>query len=162
MLTSLIALTLLWRRLSSIFDLWLLVAMCALLVELVIVTMLMTSRFSVGFYSSGVLSVIVSTCVLVALLVEAGRLHHTLQRDSRSGVADLQTVVAAIAAEMRQPLTGIVTRGTAARRYLERSPPDVDKVKSLLDEIVHASFQADEVIESNRALFIDRAGDRKT
>jgi hypothetical protein len=150
LLTCILALTLLWARSTSILDLWLMVAISALLVELVIVTMLITGRFSVGFYASGALSVIVSTSVLVALVIETKRLYQTLQRDRKSKLADLATVVAKIAHEVRQPLTGIVTMSAAAKRFLERSPPDVENVKDMLDKITSASFRANEVFNNNR------------
>lgn len=152
LLTCITALTLLWARGTSTLDLWLTVAVCALLVELLIVTMMMTGRFSLGFYASGVLSVIVSTSVLVALLMETSTLYRTLQRDRKRRLTDLETVVAKIAQGVRQPLTSIVTTGAAAKQFLEQSPPDFEAVKRMLDEIVDASFRANEVFENNRVL----------
>lgn len=150
LLTCTIALTLLWARCTSVLDLWLMVAISALLVELIMVTMIITGRFSVGFYASGALSVVVSTSVLVALLTETKRLYRTLQRDDRKDKrTDLETVVARIAQEVRQPLTEIVTTGAAARQFLEQSPPDVENVKDMLDQIISASFRADEVFKNN-------------
>ena len=149
LLTCIIALTLLWARITSVLDLWLMVAISALLVELVMVTMIITGRFSVGFYASGALSVIVSTSVLVALLTETKRLYRALQRDCQSKPADLETVVARIVHEVRQPLTGIVTMGAAAKQFLELSPPDVENARDMLDQMISASFRANEVFKSN-------------
>ena len=64
----------------------------------------------------------------------------------------LETVVAKIAHNVRQPLTSIVTTGAAAKQFLEQSPPDLEAVKRMLDEIVGASFRASEVFESKRVL----------
>ena len=64
----------------------------------------------------------------------------------------LETVVARIAHDVRQPLTCIVTTGAAAKQFLEQSPPDLEAVKRMLDEIVGASFRANEVFENNRVL----------
>jgi hypothetical protein len=64
----------------------------------------------------------------------------------------LETVVAKIAHDVRQPLTCIVTTGAAAKQFLEQSPPDLEAVKRMLDEIVGASFRANEVFESHRVL----------
>jgi signal transduction histidine kinase len=153
--TCTIALTLLWARCTSVLDLWLMVAISALLLELIMVTMIITGRFSVGFYASGALSVIVSTSVLVALLTETKRLYRTLQRDRKGRRTDLETVVAKIAQEVRQPLTGIVTMGAAAKQFLEQSPPDVESVKDMLDQMISASFQANEAFKNS---WIVRAG----
>ena len=64
----------------------------------------------------------------------------------------LETVVARIAHDVRQPLTCIVTTGAAAKQFLEQSPPDLEAVKRMLDEMVCASFRANEVFENNRVL----------
>jgi C4-dicarboxylate-specific signal transduction histidine kinase len=49
-------------------------------------------------------------------------------------------------------LTGITTRTAAARRFLERKPPDIDRVREILEEVAGASFRSTEVIESFRTL----------
>jgi hypothetical protein len=64
----------------------------------------------------------------------------------------LETVVARIAQNVRQPLTSIVTTAAAAKQSLEKSPLDLEAVKGMLDEIVGASFRASEVFESKRVL----------
>ena len=64
----------------------------------------------------------------------------------------LETVVAKIAHNVRQPLTSIVTTADAAKQSLEQSPLDLEAVKGMLDEIVGASFRASEVFESKRVL----------
>ena len=51
-LTYVLALVLLWSRGKSVLDLWLMVALCALLLETTIVAFLVTGRFSVGFYAN--------------------------------------------------------------------------------------------------------------
>ena len=66
---------------------------------------------------------------------------------------NLETAVAAIAHEVRQPLTGIATKTAAARRFLSREPPDIPRVQSILDEVTSAGFRTNEVIESVHALF---------
>jgi hypothetical protein len=70
-----------------------------------------------------------------------------------------ETVVAKIARDVRQPLTSIVITGAAAKQLLEQSPPDLEAVKRMLDEIVGESFRANEVFENNRVLLgEDRPG----
>ena len=160
LLTCVLALLLVWTRRTSVLDLWLMVAICALIADLTMVTLSLTARFSLGFYSIRVFSVVVSTVVLVVLLSETTRLYarlsianSKLQRERESKLANLEAVVAAIAHEVRQPLTGIASQAAAGRRFIGRALPDIHRVKSIFDEIERASFHADEVFDSIRTLF---------
>ena len=60
---------------------------------------------------------------------------------------------ATIAHEVNQPLTGIVTRASAARRWLSGESPDVGKARDALDQIVEAGHRAGDVVTSVRAMF---------
>jgi hypothetical protein len=71
---SMAALLLLWVRRRSVLDLWLMVAVSALLAELATVVFVIPGRFSIGFYLGRIFSLVVSTAVLVALLWEPIRL----------------------------------------------------------------------------------------
>ena len=78
-----------------------------------------------------------------------------LQRERATKLLNVTAAVGALTHQMRQPLTGIGTRASVARRFLEQSPPDIDKVQRIQDEIVGAASHANEAIESVRALFKD-------
>ena len=160
LITSVIALVVLWIRQELILDLWLLVSVLATVAEQGVVSILIAGRFSVGFYSSRVFSVAVSTVVMMALLSEMAavyarlaRANRTLQRERDGKLMNLEAALAAIAHEVRQPLTGISTKSAAARRFLSRAPPDIPRVQAILDEVTSAGFRTNEVIESVRALF---------
>ena len=61
---------------------------------------------------------------------------------------------AAIAHEVNQPLTGIVTRANAALRWLAaKDGPQVAKARDALNGIVTAGHHASEVVASVRAMF---------
>jgi C4-dicarboxylate-specific signal transduction histidine kinase len=60
---------------------------------------------------------------------------------------------AAIAHEVRQPLTRITTGGNAAQRFLKMVPPQQDKAQTALEGIVNAGHSTSEIIEGFRALF---------
>ena len=79
-LLSVVALLLLWTRLTSVLDLWVMAAICMLITEKTLVAFGMTTRFSVGWYVSRALAVAVSMAVLIALLSKLMRLHATLLR----------------------------------------------------------------------------------
>jgi C4-dicarboxylate-specific signal transduction histidine kinase len=65
----------------------------------------------------------------------------------------LAVMTAAVAHEIRQPLGAIVMTASAGRRWLDRSPPDLDAVRDSLQEITEAGHRASEAIESIRAVF---------
>jgi hypothetical protein len=69
----------------------------------------------------------------------------------RSGTV-LENTIVKIAHDVRQPLASIALSGSTAKRFLAQSPPDLEQVRSLLDEIVGASFRANEAFASNGVL----------
>jgi len=159
-LASVLVLLLVWTRRTSALDLWIMVALCMLISEMALVTFGVTARFYLGWYVSRTLAVAVSTVVLIALLSEAMRLsaklartNVMLERERRSKLMNLHEATSSISHEMRQPLTAIVATTSAARRWLEQTPPDVDEVKKLLDDIDSAGFRANEVLTNVRKLF---------
>jgi len=152
----------LWLRGKSVLDLWLIVSVCTLVAELGVTAFIIVSRFSLGFYTQRVFSLAASTVVLSALLGEAvvlyGRLAKTvvlLQRERASKLLSVQAAVGALIHQMRQPLTGIGTKASAARRFLAQTQPDIDRVQRIHDDIVRATSQTNDAIESIRALFKD-------
>jgi signal transduction histidine kinase len=162
LLLCLFVLALLYARRRSVLDLWLIIAMCALVAELTLVSVIVPGRFTLGYYVSRVLSVIVSTIVLVVLLVGTIRLYavishvnRVLRRERENKLMNMEAGFSAIAHEMRQPLTGITANGAAAKRFLERIPPDIGRVQCLLDDMIRSSFRASELFESIRLLFTD-------
>ena len=60
---------------------------------------------------------------------------------------------ASIAHELNQPLTGIVTRAGAARRWLAAERLDIDKARAELDKIENAGHRAAEIVQNVRAVF---------
>jgi signal transduction histidine kinase len=159
---SVVALVVLWLRRKSVLDLWLIVAVSALVAELAMTTFVITSRFSLGFYTQRIFSLVASTIVLCALLAEAVVLYARLanavarlQRERASKLLSVQAAVGALTHQMRQPLIGIGTRASAARRFLAQAPPDIDRAKRIQDDIISATSQTNEAIESIRALFKD-------
>jgi len=159
---SVLALVVLRLRRKSVLDLWLIVAVSALVAEIAVTSFVITSRFSLGFYIQRIFSLAASTIVLSALLAEAvvlyGRLANAivlLQRERASKLLSVQAAVGALTHQMRQPLTGIGTKASAARRFLSQTQPDIDRVQRIHDDIVRATSQTNEAIESIRALFKD-------
>ena len=68
-------------------------------------------------------------------------------------IATAGQLTASIAHEIRQPLASIASFGSAGLNWLKRQPPDVDEVRSGLENIVKQVHRADDVIKSVTALF---------
>ncbi|MBC8165914.1 MAG: PAS domain-containing protein [Bryobacteraceae bacterium] len=67
-------------------------------------------------------------------------------------VSMMGELTASIAHEVNQPLTGIVSNGSACLRWLAGDPPDVEEVREAVRDIVRDGKRAGEVIARIRAL----------
>ena len=89
-----------------------------------------------------------------------------LARNSISELTHLNRVAtagelsASIAHEVNQPLTGIVARVGAARRWLAAERPDLDKVRAALDQIEAAGHRASDIITNVKSMFKRDTQDR--
>jgi signal transduction histidine kinase len=84
---------------------------------------------------------------------ELGRSIAALQRERSNKLMNLEAMAASIGHEVRQPLAGIATNGSAALRFLGHAPPDLDEVRDALDRMVKDSHRASQVFDNIRALF---------
>jgi signal transduction histidine kinase len=161
-LLSVLSLLLMWIHRKSVLDLWIMVAICMLISEMTLVTSGMTTRFTLGWYVSRGLAVAVSTVVLIALLSESmqlytalSRAYATLEHERNSKLIGVKAATSSIAHEVGQPLAGIAMNTLAARTSLDKVPPDVDRVKPLLDKVEQASLRAQELLTSIPRMFED-------
>jgi two-component system sensor kinase FixL len=67
-------------------------------------------------------------------------------------VMTLGELTASIAHEVNQPLTGIVTNGSACLRLLDQEPPDLEEVRGGIESIISDGMRASDVIKQLRAL----------
>ena len=68
-------------------------------------------------------------------------------------LTNVQSIVASIAHEVRQPLTAIAANGGAALRFLERTPVDSDEVRAALNRMIEDCHRTSALFDSIRALF---------
>jgi len=162
LISVLVLLLMWWTRRRSVLDLWVMVAICMVISEMTLVALGVTSRFYLGWYVSRALAVGVSTVVLIALLSESMRLYAALsranvmlERERENKLMNAVAIVAAIAHEVRQPLTRIISGGNAAQRFLKMTPPQQDKAQTALEGIVNAGHRTSEVIDGFRGLFAE-------
>jgi PAS domain S-box-containing protein len=73
------------------------------------------------------------------------------ERDSK--LMNIEVVTASIAHEVRQPLTGIATNCSAALRFLQRMPLDIEEVRGSLNGVMDDCLRVSEVFDTIRALF---------
>src|SRR5436190_4571555 len=161
------ALLTLWFRRRSILDLFLMVVLCAYIVEIPPHYYPFPARFSTGWYAVRITSLISSNIVLVVLLYEITALYGGLlaavlsqrrEREARLMTGD--AVAASIAHEVRQPLTAMVTTADAGLRFLERISPNLDKAKEAFRRIAADGHRAGDVIGNIRANFKTDGRDR--
>lgn len=67
-------------------------------------------------------------------------------------ISMLGEMTASIAHEVNQPLSSIVTNAEAGLRWLDREPPDLVEVKSILERIVRSGNRAADVVAAMRSL----------
>lgn len=159
-LLSVVAFVLLRVRQRSMLDLWLTVVMCLYAVEIPLSYYPSPVRFSIGWYTVRVIGFISSTLVLIILLYEIEtlytRLLDTVRAHQREREARLMTgdaVAAAIAHEIRQPLTSMITSADAGYRFLDRTMPNLSRAKEAFKQIAADGHRAGTLVGSTRAIF---------
>jgi signal transduction histidine kinase len=155
-----LALALLWLRHRSVLDLWLMVVLCAYIIEIALTVFAVPIRFSLGWYAARIYGVFSGSLVLVILLEEITKLYGGLlravlaqQREHEVRLMTGDAVSASIAHEIKQPLSAMTTNANAGLRWLDRAMPDLDEAKAALQRIMTNGDRASAVIENIRALF---------
>ncbi|MBN3040134.1 MAG: PAS domain-containing protein [Candidatus Omnitrophica bacterium] len=88
------------------------------------------------------------------------RLQRELLHVSR--VTTMGELTAALAHELNQPLTAIMSNAQAARRFLEKKKPDLNEIRKIFTDIIKDDKRASEVIGRLRALLRKSNLDLKT
>jgi signal transduction histidine kinase len=155
-----IALGLLWARRRTLLDEWLMVALCAILIEVALASVLSGNRYTVSWYAGRFYQLVTATVVMAVLLVEmttlyadVARSNMLLQREREARLMTGDAVAASIAHELRQPLTAMVTTADAGLRFLDRSLPNFDKAKEAFKRIVADGHRAGALVGTIRANF---------
>jgi C4-dicarboxylate-specific signal transduction histidine kinase len=79
--------------------------------------------------------------------------HSIAELTHMNRIAAAGELSASIAHEINQPLTGIVTKAAAARRWLRAQNPDLAKVQAMLNQIEAAAHRTAEIITSVKSMF---------
>jgi hypothetical protein len=151
-LLAALGLAVLWRRRRSVLDLWLIVVTVSVSVELLLASGLTggrIARFTVGWYSGRIYSLLSSSIVLLVLLYETttlcARLLNAVVAQQRERGARLITgdaVSVSIAHEVRQPLDAMAKNAHAGLRGLKTESTDLAEVTGVLQRIVQDGHRA--------------------
>jgi signal transduction histidine kinase len=154
------AFILLLVRRRTVLDLWLTVTLFAWWPNFLVAIAHSVVRFSAGWYMARLVALVASSTLLIVLLAESMALYARfanafvlLRRERADRLANVQAATAAMAHELRQPLTGIATRGAAGMNWLKRAPPELNKAHQCFQSIVDASLRANEIIAAIRDLY---------
>ena len=159
-LVSVAALALLSSQRRSVLDQWIMVVIVALIAELAINGLLISARFTVGWYVSRIFTIATSTIVLAVLLQETiilygrmARSNEMLLRERNSRLMNLEALAAAIRHEVRQPLMAIIANSGAIELLLGKAPPDLDEARLAAEEMNAASHRISGMLDDISNLF---------
>jgi signal transduction histidine kinase/CheY-like chemotaxis protein len=149
---SLVALAVLWRqRPPSVLDLWLMVVMCAWLLDIALSAMLNAGRFDLGFYAGRLYGLLACGAVLLELLLENGMLYARLVRlreEAQAASRAKSLFLASMSHEIRTPMNAVIgltqlvleTRLTPQQHdYLSKVQTSSRALLSLLNDILDYS-----------------------
>lgn len=161
-------LVLLWRRRRSVLDLWLMVVLATLLIEILLLSYLAAGlRLSFGWWVGRLCGLTSASIVLIVLLAETTTLYARLARAAaaerrarEARLTAMEAFSASIAHEVNQPLASMVTNAAAALRWLARDRPDLDETQAALGRIVADGHRAGKLVEGIRTMFKTGAQER--
>ena len=158
----------LFVRRRTILDLWLIVTLLAWTPNFLAAAAANSVRFSVGWYAGRGFALIASCTLLCVLLTEMTVLYSRLasalmlqRRERTNRLMSIDAATAAIAHEVRQPLSTIALNANTALNQVREAPPDMADVDVMLEEIEAASHRAGAIITSVRELFGTRTEHRQ-
>jgi len=154
------------RKPVSLLDLWLLLALWAWFLELLLVLDTST-RYSAGWYTGRVAGLLSGVFVLLMLLSETSRMYSRLaivairqRRERTSRLLTMNAVAASIAHEIKQPLASVVMNARIGLDRLSGPPSDPTQLAEILKTIAHDGHHAVEAVQSIRSMFHAHRGER--
>lgn len=163
-----LGLTALGLRRRSMLDIWLMVVLFTLLIEILLISYISGAiRLSVGWWAGRFYGLASASLVLLVLLSEATTVHARLARSvlaerraRQNRLTAMEALSASIAHEVNQPLASMVTNASAGLRWLERDQPHINEAKAALGRIVTEGHRASKVVTSIRTMFLKGAQER--
>ncbi|MEJ1158882.1 ATP-binding protein [Prosthecomicrobium sp. N25] len=165
-LAGMVALSL---RFRTILDLWLMVVLVTLLIEVVQISYLGSGvRLGVGWWAGRLFGLASASIVLVVLLSETTAVYTRLARSEaaqrrtrQNRLTAMEALSASIAHEVNQPLASMVTNADAGLRWLDKADPHLDEAKAAMKRIVDEGHRASKIVSSIRTMFMKSARERE-
>ena len=152
-------LTVLLSRSRTILDLWLMVTLLACMPNFLVAMVASSIRFTVGWYAARGFALFGSCTLLTVLLIEKTFLYSRLanalilqRRERTNRLLTVDAVTGAIAHELGTPLGAIALNASTARSQLRSTPPELDEMDDILDDIEADSHRAAAIISNIREL----------
>src|SRR5439155_287376 len=149
---SLLALIILWRRRPhAVLDLWLMVVMCAWLLDIALAAVLNAGRFDLGFYAGRIYGLLAASFVLMALLIENGKLYvrlvaaHESERRERQRVQERTNELVAVNGDLATEVAerrrlaagrGVELQTDGAARSTQQVWADAQRLQQVLLNLV--------------------------
>jgi signal transduction histidine kinase len=151
----------LWgQRKRSELDLWLMIVTLALICEIMSNALLISSRFTFGWYASRLFSIVTSAIVLAVLVEETvmlygrmARSNEMLLRERKNRLLNLEALASAIRHEVGQPLAAVELNAQAIELFLQREPPKVEAARSAAEDTIAGARRISEVLDDIGGLF---------
>jgi signal transduction histidine kinase len=154
---EIVAIWVVWRKRSSVLDMWLMVALWAWLIEIL---MLCTTnyRFSLAWYAGRLYGVLAGSLVLGALLAQSTTLFARLvvsliaqRRERESRFLSVDAALAIVSHEIRQPLSAIMLNSQAGLAEMGSLRPNLGELHAIFGDIVADGRRVSDIIGSLRA-----------
>jgi signal transduction histidine kinase len=164
LLWDLTALAVLFARMRTILDLWLMVTLLAYLPNFLVAVIGSSVRFTIGWYAARGFVLVGSCMLLTVLLIETMFLYSRLAsvialqgRERANRLLSIDAVTGAMAHELRSPLGAISLNAATGLSQLRAASPELEDIENILCDIEADSNRAAEIISSIREMTIKTA-----
>lgn len=164
LLWNVTALTVMFARMRTILDLWLMVTLLAYLPNFLVAIIGSSVRFTIGWYAARGFVLVGSCMLLTVLLIETMFLYSRLasvialqRRERANRLLSIDAVTGAIAHELRSPLGAISLNAATGLSHLRAASPELTELENILCDIEADGGRAADIISSIREMTIKTA-----
>jgi len=148
------AIWLVWRRFHSVLDMWLMVALWAWFIEILLLSTT-NYRFSLAWYAGRLYGVFAGSVVLAALIAQSTMLYARLvvslsaqARERENRLQSVDAMMTLVAHEIRQPLSAIILNGQAGLAEMGSLKPNLGELHAICEDIVADGHRVGDIVGS--------------
>ncbi|MGR4927526.1 MASE4 domain-containing protein [Bradyrhizobium canariense] len=164
LLWNMTALTVLFVRMRTILDLWLMVTLLAYLPNFLVAIIGSSVRFTIGWYAARGFVLVGSCMLLTVLLIETIYIYSRLasvtalqRRERANRLLSIDAVTGALAHELRSPLGAISLNAATGLSHLRAASPELEDLENILCDIEADGNRAADIISTIREMTIKTA-----